>query len=61
MNLKELMFYTSLKRSFIYKRIDSNTIPIIRIDGRILFDVIQIDEWLQNGGSFSIDLPKLPN
>ena len=60
LNMKMLCDYIHLAKSTIYKKVQNNTIPYIKLGSRTLFDKEQIDDWLRNGGSLSTDLPELP-
>ena len=51
--------YTSLSKSTIYKRVMRCTIPYLKVGKRVLFDTVQIDEWLLNEGDMVHELPRL--
>ena len=53
--------YTTLSKSTIYKRVMNFTIPHMKVGKRVLFDTVQIDEWLLNDGDMVHELPRLRN
>lgn len=35
-------------------------IPFIKVGGKVIFDKVQIDFWMLNGGQMSDDIPDFP-
>ena len=48
LTLEELVDYTSLKKSTIYKKTMKRTIPHIKAGKKLLFKVDAIDKWLES-------------
>jgi hypothetical protein len=40
--------------------VSNQTIPFVKIGTRTLFDRVQIDQWVINGGEIGDELPSLP-
>lgn len=59
LDVDELSEYTTLCKSTIYKKVIENSIPFIKVGKRTVFDIIQIDSWMQNGGTMSVALPDI--
>lgn len=61
LNIDELAIYISSTKSTIYTKKCRNQIPFTKIGRRLLFDVEEIDEWINNGGSMFYvgDIPKI--
>lgn len=60
LNMDELAEYIDMSKSFIYKRVFTNTIPYVKVGNRNRFLKDQIDQWVINGGEMGDDLPELP-
>jgi excisionase family DNA binding protein len=60
LDVQNLMGYLHLSKSMIYKMVSDQTIPFIKIGTRTLFDRVQIDQWVINGGKMGEELPSLP-
>lgn len=52
--------YVHVSKSLIYKLVSTDQIPYIKIGTRTIFDSVQIDQWVLNGGKKVEDLPQLP-
>jgi excisionase family DNA binding protein len=59
LNVDDLSQYTSFGKSFIYKMVEQDEIPFLRVKKRIVFDREEIDRWIHNEDNSSIDLPTL--
>lgn len=53
--------YIHLAKSTVYKMVSNKTIPFSKIGTRTLFDRVQIDQWVINGGVMEDRLPNLPS
>ena len=51
--------YTTLSKSTIYKKVIENSIPFLKIGKRTVFDIEQINTWMHNGGTMSVNLPNI--
>ena len=60
LDVKGLVEYIHLSKSMVYKMVSNQTIPYIKIGTRTLFDRVQIDQWVINGGKMGEKLPTLP-
>jgi excisionase family DNA binding protein len=60
LNVQELCDYIDMSVSYVYKKVSTNQIPHIKLGSRTLFDRIQIDTWVINGGTMGDNLPSLP-
>jgi excisionase family DNA binding protein len=60
LDLKSVCKYTSLSKSYIYKKVMHKTIPFIKVGSKTIFDREQIDVWMLNGGRMSSDIPEFP-
>lgn len=61
MDVPALAEYIHLAKSTVYKMVSNKTIPFSKIGSRTLFDRVQIDQWVINGGVMDDKLPSLPN
>lgn len=59
LNIEELVEYTTLSRSTLYRKVNQNLIPYKRVGSKIIFNTDEIDEWLNNNGRMSQVLPKI--
>ena len=60
LNMDELADYIHMSKSFIYKKVFTDTIPYVKLGNRNIFVKDQIDHWVINGGQMGADLPELP-
>jgi excisionase family DNA binding protein len=60
LDVQSLTVYVHLSKSMIYKMVSNNSIPHIKIGARTLFDRVQIDQWVINGGKLGEEIPTLP-
>ncbi len=60
MDVPALAEYIHLAKSTVYKMVSNKTIPFSKIGSRTLFDRVQIDQWVINGGGMEDKLPSLP-
>lgn len=60
MDVPALAEYIHLAKSTVYKMVSNKTIPFSKIGSRTLFDRVQIDQWVINGGVMEDNLPALP-
>lgn len=60
MDVPALAEYIHLAKSTVYKMVSNKTIPFSKIGSRTLFDRVQIDQWVINGGVMEDKLPTLP-
>ena len=61
MDVPALAEYIHLAKSTVYKMVSNRTIPFSKIGSRTLFDRVQIDQWVINGGVMDDRLPTLPS
>jgi excisionase family DNA binding protein len=61
LDMDELAEYIGMSKSFIYKRVFTNTIPHVKLGTRTKFVKDQIDQWVINGGQMGMNLPDLGN
>ena len=61
MDVPALAEYIHLAKSTVYKMVSNKTIPFSKIGSRTLFDRVQIDQWVINGGVKGDELPTLPS
>ena len=61
MDVPALAEYIHLAKSTVYKMVSNKTIPFSKIGTRTLFDRVQIDQWVINGGVKEDKLPTLPS
>lgn len=61
MDVPALAEYIHLAKSTVYKMVSNKTIPFSKIGSRTLFDRVQIDQWVINGGVMEDKLPSLPS
>lgn len=59
LTVKMLSNYLHISTSNIYKKIAENSIPHLKIDKRVIFDIEQIDQWLVNGCNTEDEFPTL--
>ena len=59
MNVNQLSEYLKISKSNIYKRTTNGTIPVIKMNKRVIFDRVEIDKWMSNGCMLDADFPKL--
>ncbi|SFI11075.1 helix-turn-helix transcriptional regulator [Halpernia frigidisoli] len=59
MDMKSIVEYIPLKTSTIYTMVCKQTIPFDKIGGKLIFDRIEIDEWVKGGRTRKNKLPKL--
>jgi excisionase family DNA binding protein len=60
LDVQLLADYIHISTSKIYKMVSNQTIPFVKIGTRTLFDRVQIDQWVINGGKMGDELPSLP-
>lgn len=60
LDVKKVCKYTCLSKSYIYKRVMNKEIPYIKVGGKVIFDRVQIDVWMLNGGQMTEDIPEFP-
>jgi excisionase family DNA binding protein len=61
MDVPALAEYIHLAKSTVYKMVSNKTVPFSKIGSRTLFDRVQIDQWVINGGVKEDKLPTLPS
>ena len=61
MDVPALAEYIHMAKSTVYKMVSNKTIPFSKIGSRTLFDRVQIDQWVINGGVKEDKLPILPS
>jgi excisionase family DNA binding protein len=61
MDVPAVAEYIHLAKSTVYKMVSNKTIPYSKIGSRTLFDRVQIDQWVINGGVMEDRLPSLPS
>lgn len=61
MDVPALAEYIHLAKSTVYKMVSNKTVPFSKIGSRTLFDRVQIDQWVINGGVMEDRLPSLPS
>lgn len=61
LSMDELAEYIGMSKSFIYKRVFTNSIPYIKLGTINKFDKEQIDQWVINGGQMGMNLPDIGN
>lgn len=61
MDVPALAEYIHLAKSTVYKMVSNKTVPFSKIGSRTLFDRVQIDQWVINGGVMEDRLPTLPS
>jgi len=55
LNAKDAANYLSISRSKIYQWIDSNKIKSLKIEGRRLFDIFDLDDFVENMKSKAVN------
>lgn len=48
LDAKKAAEYLSISRAKLYQWVDRGRIPSVRIDGRRLFDILELDEFVEN-------------
>lgn len=61
LSVNDLSKYTSFSKSTIYGWVKEDSIPHLKFNGRVVFDQVEIDAWMLNGGKKPIELPNLDN
>ena len=61
MDVPGLAEYIHMAKSTVYKMVSNKTVPFSKIGSRTLFDRIQIDQWVINGGVLEVEHPSLPS
>jgi excisionase family DNA binding protein len=61
LDLEGVCKYIHFSRSTVYKLVNTNSIPYIKLGGKLLFDIPQIDRWVLNGGLMEKEIPQLPS
>jgi excisionase family DNA binding protein len=59
MNVTQLSEYLKISKSNIYKRTTNGTIPLIKMNKRVIFDKEEIDKWMSNGCNTTFEFPIL--
>lgn len=59
MNVKQLSEYLKISKSNIYKRTTNGSIPVIKMNKRVIFDREEIDRWMSNGCDSYFEVPEL--
>lgn len=59
MNVNQLSEYLKISKSNIYKRTTNGSIPVIKMNKRVIFDREEIDKWMSNGCINNFDFPEL--
>lgn len=59
MNVKQLSEYLQISTSNIYKRTTNGSIPVIKMNKRVIFDREEIDRWMSNGCESYFEVPEL--
>ena len=59
MNVNQLSEYLKISKSNIYKRTTNGTIPVIKMNKRVIFDREEIDRWMSNGCDSYFEVPEL--
>jgi excisionase family DNA binding protein len=59
MNVNQLSEYLKISTSNIYKRTTNGSIPVIKMNKRVIFDREEIDRWMSNGCDSSFEVPEL--
>ena len=60
MNVKTVSTYLGVSKSTIYKWVEKGFIPGKKLGKHLLFIKKEIDQWVENGGVLTNDLPELP-
>ena len=58
-DMDQLSDYTTLSKSYIYKKVMTKGIPFIKAGKKTIFDREQIDTWLLNGCEMVDDIPDI--
>jgi excisionase family DNA binding protein len=59
MNVNQLSEYLKISKSNIYKRTTNGSIPVIKMNKRVIFDREEIDRWMSNGCESFFEVPEL--
>lgn len=59
MNVKQLSEYLQISTSNIYKRTTNGSIPVIKMNKRVIFDKEEIDKWMSSGCISNLEFPTL--
>lgn len=59
MNVKQLSEYLQISTSNIYKRTTNGSIPVIKMNKRVIFDKEEIDKWMSSGCDSNLEIPSL--
>lgn len=59
MNVDQLSEYLKISKSNIYKRTTNGSIPVIKMNKRVIFDREEIDRWMSNGCESYFEVPEL--
>lgn len=59
MNVNQLSEYLKISKSNIYKRTTNGSIPVIKMNKRVIFDREEIDRWMSNGCESYFEVPEL--
>ncbi|GAA4057729.1 helix-turn-helix domain-containing protein [Flavobacterium chungnamense] len=59
MNVKQLSEYLQISTSNIYKRTTNGSIPVIKMNKRVIFDKEEIDKWMSSGCDSNLQIPSL--
>ena len=59
MNVDQLSEYLKISKSNIYKRTTNGSIPVIKMNKRVIFDREEIDRWMSNGCESYFEIPQL--
>lgn len=59
MNVDQLSEYLKISKSNIYKRTTNGSIPVIKMNKRVIFDREEIDRWMSNGCESYYEIPQL--
>ena len=57
LDMDQVCDYTTLSKSYIYKKVMTKGIPFIKAGKKTIFDREQIDVWLLNGCTMVNDIP----
>lgn len=63
LDINSLVEYLPLTKSTIYTMVNKGKIPYKKIGSKLIFDLGEIDEWVENGGRTikQEDIPSLFN
>jgi excisionase family DNA binding protein len=60
MDVKMVSEYIHVSRSLVYRMVNLDQIPYIKIRSRTIFERAQIDQWLRNHCMKVEELPQIP-